>query len=173
MLEPFELFLLPPVSCGSSWVSFLVVLGLHCCVSVFSSCSEWGLLSGCSAQASNCGCFSWCGAQALDARASVVVATGLKSTGSTVVVHWLSCCGACGIPDRESNSCLLHWQVHSLPLRHQKNHLFLCIFFSFDFFSDLSVIGSTLFSLCVCVWFFFFYSSFAVSDIISHFSPCN
>ena len=24
---------------------FLIVLGLHCCVRAFSSCSEWGLLS--------------------------------------------------------------------------------------------------------------------------------
>ena len=28
----------------------------------FSSCSEWGLLSGCSARASLCGGFSCCGA---------------------------------------------------------------------------------------------------------------
>ena len=45
-----------------------------------------GLLSGCSAQASHCGGFS-CGEQALDVRASVVVACGLKSVDSVVVVH--------------------------------------------------------------------------------------
>ena len=51
----------------SSFVSFLkimlriylfwAVLGL-CCMGFFSSCSEWGLLSGCSVQASPCGGFS-------------------------------------------------------------------------------------------------------------------
>ena len=45
-----------------------------------------GLLSGCSAQASHCGSFS-CGEQALGVRASVVVACGLKTVDSVVVVH--------------------------------------------------------------------------------------
>ena len=54
------------------------------------------------------------------ARASVVVAPGLSSTGSVVVVNGLSCFLACGIlPDQGSNSCLLHWQAGSLPLSHQ------------------------------------------------------
>ena len=44
---------------------FLAVLGLHCYVWVFSSCGNWGLLSGCGAQASRCGDFSCCRAQAL------------------------------------------------------------------------------------------------------------
>ena len=66
---------------------------------LFSSCNEWGLLSGCSAQASLCGGFS-CGAWAPDTQASVVVALGL------------SCSMACGIfPDQGSNPHLLHWQV--------------------------------------------------------------
>ena len=52
--------------------------------------------------------------------ASVVVAHGLQSTGSTVVVHRLTCSPACGIfPNQGSNQCLLHWQVDSLPLSHQ------------------------------------------------------
>ena len=37
---------------------FLAALGLHCCAWAFSSCSKWGLLSSCSAQASHCGSFS-------------------------------------------------------------------------------------------------------------------
>ena len=50
---------------------------------------------------------------------SVMVAPGLWSTGSIVVVRWLSCSTACGIfPDQGSNPCLLHWQVDSLPLSH-------------------------------------------------------
>ena len=64
---------------------FLAVLGLRCCAGFFSSCSEWGLLSGCGAWASHCRGFSWCGAQALGARTSLAV------------VHRISCSTACGI----------------------------------------------------------------------------
>ena len=74
----------------------------------------------CGARASHCGGFSSCGARALGMRASVVVARGLQSTGSVVVVHGLSCSAAGGIfPDQGSNPCPLHWQVDSQPLRHQ------------------------------------------------------
>ena len=39
---------------------------------------------------------------------------------AVVVVHGLSCSDACGIyPHQESNLCLLHWQIGSLPLSHQ------------------------------------------------------
>ena len=55
---------------------FLAALGLRCCMQVFSSCSEWGLLC-CGERASHCGGFSCCGAWALGSRASVVVARGL------------------------------------------------------------------------------------------------
>ena len=41
---------------------FLAVLGLHCCMQAFSSCSEQRLLSSCGAQA-DCGSLSCCGAQ--------------------------------------------------------------------------------------------------------------
>ena len=47
---------------------FLTVLGLPCCARAFSNWGEWGLLSSCSAQASHCGGFFCCGAQALGAR---------------------------------------------------------------------------------------------------------
>ena len=51
---------------------------------------------------------------------SVVVACGLYSTGSVVVVYGLSCSAACGIfPDQGSNLCPLHWQAVSQPLCHQ------------------------------------------------------
>ena len=60
----------------------------------------------CGARASHCGGFPCCGARALGARASVVVACGLQSTGSVVVAHWLSCSAACGVfPDQGSNPC--------------------------------------------------------------------
>ena len=61
----------------------------------------------CGVQASHCGGFSCCGAQALGMQASVVVARGL------------SCSAACGIfPDQGLNLCPLHWQADSQPLRH-------------------------------------------------------
>ena len=74
---------------------FLAALGLHCCVRAFSSCSEQGLLfivvrgllllrsAG----------FSCCGARALGAWASVVVACELSSCGSRDLEGRLSSCG--------------------------------------------------------------------------------
>ena len=45
----------------------------------------------------------------------VVVAPGLWSEGSLVVVHRLSCSTARGtFPDHRSNPCLLHYQADSL-----------------------------------------------------------
>ena len=45
---------------------------------------------------------------------------GLRSTGSGVLVHGLSCSVASGIfPDQGSYQCLLHWPVDSSPLSHQ------------------------------------------------------
>ena len=79
---------------------FLAALGLHC-ARAFSSCGEGATLR-CSARASHCGGFSCCGAWALGARASVVVA------------HRLSCSMACGIfPDKGLNPCPLRWQADS------------------------------------------------------------
>ena len=48
----------------------------------------------CGARASHCGGFSCCGAQALGAWASVVVACGLSSCGSRALEHRLGSCGA-------------------------------------------------------------------------------
>ena len=46
--------------------------------------------------------------------------TGSRRSGSVIVAHGPICSVACGIfPDQGSNSCLLHWQVDSQPLRHQ------------------------------------------------------
>ena len=70
-------------------------MGLCCCARAFSSCGEQGAAL-------------LCGARALCARASVVVAHGLR------------CSVACGIfPDQGSNPCPLHWQADSQPLHHQ------------------------------------------------------
>ena len=44
----------------------------------------------------------------------------LRTAGSVVVAHGLSCSAACGIlPDQGSNPCSLQWQADSQPLRHQ------------------------------------------------------
>ena len=48
----------------------------------------------CGAWASHCDGFSWCGAQALGMRASVVAARGLSSCGLWALEHRLSSCGA-------------------------------------------------------------------------------
>ena len=48
----------------------------------------------CGARASNCGGFSCCGARALGAQASVVVAHGLSSCGLQTLECRLSSCGA-------------------------------------------------------------------------------
>ena len=46
--------------------------------------------------------------------------TGSRRAGSVVVAHRPSCSAACGIfPDQGSNTCPLHWQADSQPLRHQ------------------------------------------------------
>ena len=73
---------------------FLTALGLCCCAWAFSSCGEPGAALHCGAQASHRGGFSCCGAWALGARASVVVACGLSSSGSWVLERRLSSCGA-------------------------------------------------------------------------------
>ena len=72
----------------------MAALGLRCCAWAFSSCGEQGLLFVAVrglliVVASLC-----CGARALGARASVVVAHGLSSCGSWALEHRLSSCGA-------------------------------------------------------------------------------
>ena len=68
----------------------------------------------CGARASHCSGFSCCGARALSAGASGVVARGLQSAGSVAVAQGLSCSTACGIfPDQGWNPCPSHWQADS------------------------------------------------------------
>ena len=99
---------------------FLTVLGIHCCVWAFSSCSEQGLLFVVVRRL--IAVASLVAEHRLQARrlqqlwhvGSVVVAHGLQSTGSVVVAHGLSCSTACGIfLDQDLNPCPLHWQVDS------------------------------------------------------------
>ena len=95
----------------------MAVLSLHCFAGFFSSCGEWGLLSGCSAQASHCGGFFCCGAQALGTQALVAAAWGLSSCDSRALEHRLSSWGI--FPDQGLNLCLQHWQADFLPLSHK------------------------------------------------------
>ena len=78
---------------------FFLIIYLSDCFWLCSSSLPWGLLSGlgkrgllsgCRVRASRGSGFSCCRAQALGARASVVVVPGLWSTGSVVVVHRFS-----------------------------------------------------------------------------------
>ena len=70
-----------------------VSLGLCCCMWVFSSCREQGLLSSCSVWASHCSGFS-CETPALGAQASVVVKHGLSCCGLQALEHaGFSSCG--------------------------------------------------------------------------------
>ena len=55
---------------------------------------ESGATLRCGARASHCSGFSCCGARALGAQASVVVARGLSSCGSQALERMLSSCGA-------------------------------------------------------------------------------
>ena len=81
-------------------------MGLHCHM-------------GCSLVAASGG-FSWWWLLALprtdfSARGLGSCGSGLRSTGSSVVVPLLTCPTACGmVPDQGWNLCLLHWQVDSL-----------------------------------------------------------
>ena len=67
--------------------------------------------------------------------ASVVAVLGLGSRGSWALEHGLSSCGhrlscseARGIfLDQESNLCLLHWKVDSLPLSRQGSPLLVSL----------------------------------------------
>ena len=108
---------------------FLFGLGLRCCEGFSLVVASEGLLSSCGAQASHCSGPSCCAAWALGMWASVVVAPGLWSTGSVAVALGLSCPGACEIfPDQGSMPCLLHWQVDSLLLSHQKRPIGLLLY---------------------------------------------
>ena len=87
------------------------------CVS-FWLCSVFTSLL-CSRRVSHCGGFCCCGAQALGCTGFNSVVPGLQKTscGTQVqLVHGVQDC-----LDQGSNSCLLHWQVDSLPLHHQES----------------------------------------------------
>ena len=84
----------------------IAVLGLWCCVQVFSSCGV---------RASHCGGFSYCRAWVLGVQASIGVALSLRSCSPWALEHSLSCVSrayfpaVCGIfLGQGSNLCPLH-----------------------------------------------------------------
>ena len=75
---------------------FLAVLGLRCFAPVLFSCDKWELLLT-GGRRRLILCFSYCRAQALGARASVVVARGLSGCGSWAELL----CGKWNLPGPE------------------------------------------------------------------------
>ena len=73
-------------------LNLLAALGLHCCAGFL-----WLWLAGatlrCGVQASHCGGFSCCRAQALGVWASVAVACGISSCGIRALERRFSSCG--------------------------------------------------------------------------------
>ena len=76
------------------YLLFLSALGLRCCAWAFLWLRRVRATLCCGSRASYCGSFSCCGAQALGAQASVVVAHGLSSCGTWALERRLSSCGA-------------------------------------------------------------------------------
>ena len=114
----------------------MAVSGLHCCARAFSSCGERG--------ATLC-----CGAQALGAQASVVVAHGLSSCGLRALELRVSSCGARALllrgmwdlpgPGHEPMSLALAGRfLTTAPPGKPQNHLLACGFIylleSLDYF---------------------------------------
>ena len=93
----------------------MVALGLLCYWRAFSSCHQQRLLSSYSAGASHCSGLSCCRYRALGAWVSGVVAQGLSYSMAYGI-----------FPEQRWNSCLLYWQVDSLPLRHRGSPV--CLF---------------------------------------------
>ena len=86
----------------------MAALGLRCYAWAFSNCGGRGLLVVVRwllllrSTGSRCAGFSSCGARALGAQASVLVAHGLSYSTACVI-----------FPDQGSNLCPLHWQADS------------------------------------------------------------
>ena len=102
----------------NNFLLFLAVPGLPLLHWLFSSCGEQASLAG---------------GTGSRARASVVGAPGLQSTGSVPVLQGLTCSAARGVfLDQGSNLSLLHWQPDSSPLSHQESP-------RYNIFNDCSV----------------------------------
>ena len=101
------------------------MLGLCCCVWIFSSCSEWGLLSSCSAQAFCSSGFSCGRAWALGTWASVGVVHGFSQFSSVMsnsATPWTAARQA-SLSITNSWSLLKLTSIESVM---PSNHLILC-----------------------------------------------
>ena len=77
-------------------------------------------------------------------RLSGCVRQAPEHAGSVVGVPRLSCFAACGIfLDQESNTCLLHWQVYSLPMSHWGSPLNLFLASELVYFLALPMMHHT------------------------------
>ena len=113
----------------------LAVLGLHCHMWAFSSCSGWEILSGCGAWASHCRGFSRCRARApghtgissFSTQAQQFQLLGSRAQAQQLRHSSLAALQHVGSSRNQgSNPCILHWQMDSLPLGHQGSpNLFL------------------------------------------------
>ena len=93
---------------------------------LFPGCSEQGLLSSCSGQASHFRGSSCCrahsGSRGVGFSSCSVWGSWALERRHSSLVHRLICPAACGIfPDQGLNPCLLYWQADSSPLRHQQS----------------------------------------------------
>ena len=90
-----------------SLLSFLAVLCLGCYLRAFSICDEWELLFAAMHRLLTV-------VASLIAELPALEHGDLRSCGSIVVTHRLSCSVACGtLPGQGLNPCPLHWQVDS------------------------------------------------------------
>ena len=110
---------------------FMAVLGLPCCVGLFSSYSKQGLLSSCGAQAPHCCGFSCWGAQALGYAgfsSCNMSAKSLQLLGSRAQAQYLWHMGLVA-PRHVGSSRIRDWvwvfcigrQIDSLALGHQRS----------------------------------------------------
>ena len=140
---------------------FLVALDLHCCMQAFSSCSEQGLLSSCSARASHCSGLSCWAAWALEHMGLVASwhvgsfltrdQTCVPCTVRRTLNHWTIMEALFAFLMLSSMSCLYMLDINPLLVilfvnnfSHSVSYLFVLLMGSFAVWKVLSLIRSHL-----------------------------